>query len=134
MSYEKEEYAQYRLAAAKERLKSAEILFKQGQYSDSVSRSYYAMFSAARALLALASLSSSKHSGIISLFNQYFVKTGKVDKGLGKLLREAKEIREGGDYDDFFVISKEVAQQQLENARLFVQEINRVLSISAIKT
>ena len=127
MSYNKEEYAQYRLSSAKEKLKSAEILFQQGQYNDSVSRSYYAMFSAARALLAMLSLDSSKHSGIISLFNQHFIKTGKVDKELGRLLKEAKDVREGGDYDDFFVASRELAEKQLEEARLFVNKIEKVL-------
>ncbi len=127
MSYNKEEYARYRLSSAKDKLKSAEILFRQGQFNDSVSRSYYAMFSAARALLAMLSLSSTKHSGIISLFNQHFVKTGKVDKELGRLLKEAKDVREGGDYDDFFVASKELAEKQLEEARLFVNKIEKVL-------
>ncbi|MBU1599651.1 HEPN domain-containing protein [bacterium] len=42
----------------------------------------YAIFSAARALLATKDLDSSKHSGVISLFNQHFVKTGVEQKSL----------------------------------------------------
>jgi uncharacterized protein (UPF0332 family) len=42
----------------------------------SFARSYYAMFTAARALLATKHLDSSKHTGVVSLFNQHFVKTG----------------------------------------------------------
>ncbi len=128
MSYDKEEYVRYRLNAARDKLKSAEILFENGQYNDSVSRSYYAMFSAARAVLALASLESKKHSGVISLFNRYVVKAKKVEKEVGRLLKEAKDLREGGDYDDFFVVSKELAQKQLENARLFVDKIENTIS------
>ena len=71
--------ARYRLTDAKEKLASAKILLKEKHFKDSLSRSYYAMFSAVRALLALKELDSSKHSGVISLFNQYFVKTNLVD-------------------------------------------------------
>ncbi|OQX53440.1 MAG: hypothetical protein B5M48_03415 [Candidatus Omnitrophica bacterium 4484_213] len=58
----------YRITDSKEKLLSAEILFKNKQFKDSVSRSYYAIFSVARALLATKGLDSSKHSGVISLF------------------------------------------------------------------
>lgn len=42
----------YRLENAKEKLKAAIALLEDSDYKDSVSRSYYAVFSAARALLA----------------------------------------------------------------------------------
>lgn len=64
--------AQYRLQKAYDHLKSAEILLYAGMYNDSLGRSYYAMFNAARALLALKQLDSKKHSGVISLFNQLY--------------------------------------------------------------
>ena len=43
---------QYRLAMAAEKLISAKILMDAGQNKDSVGRSYYAIFSAVRAVLA----------------------------------------------------------------------------------
>ena len=49
----KEELMQYRLSMARERLHSAEILLQDGSYKDSIGRSYYAMFTAVRALLAM---------------------------------------------------------------------------------
>lgn len=118
---------EYRLKAGKEKLESADILLKNGMYKDPVSRSYYAMFSAARALLATKGLDSSKHSGIIPLFNQYFVKSHVAGKTMGKLLAEAREARETGDYHDFVTISKEEAQEQLETAKVFIQEIEHIL-------
>jgi hypothetical protein len=123
------ELSKYRLSDAKEKLKSAEILFEKSQYKDSVSRSYYAMFSGARALLALRELNNSKHSGIISLFNQHFVKNGIVNKSCGRILLDAKEIREEGDYGDFYVIRKEEAETQLKNAKKFMKEIENVLKV-----
>ncbi len=77
---------QYRLKSSKEKLTLARILLENNQLKDSLSRSYYAMFTAARALLATKRLDSSKHVGVISLFNQHFVKTGIVSKNLGRML------------------------------------------------
>jgi len=53
----------YRLENSKEKLNSARILRENNQLKDSLSRSYYAMFTAARALLATKRLDSSKHAG-----------------------------------------------------------------------
>ncbi|AEG16328.1 HEPN domain protein [Desulfofundulus kuznetsovii DSM 6115] len=90
--------ANYRLQRAREHLKSAEILLNSGMYSDSLGRSYYAMFAAARALLALKQLDSKKHAGIISLFNQHFVKTGLVERSAGRNLSKARIKRIIGLY------------------------------------
>lgn len=119
--------AQYRLKQAKERLKAAEVLLDSGNYSDSLSRSYYAMFSAARALLATQSLDSRKHSGVIALFNQHFVKAGVVDSNLGCLIAEAKGVREESDYGDYVTFTKEDAKTQLDHAREFIRAIEKVL-------
>jgi uncharacterized protein (UPF0332 family) len=58
--------ANYRISDAKEKIESAKILLHEKHFKDSLSRSYYAMFSAVRALLALKEV---RHSGIISRFD-----------------------------------------------------------------
>ena len=45
-------------------------------YRDSIGRSYYAMFTAVRALLAMDSQDFSKHAGVISYFQEEYVKNG----------------------------------------------------------
>ena len=105
----KKDLSRYRLEDSKDRLGSSEILFDNSKYKDSVSRSYYAMFSAAKALLATKGLDSAKHSGVISLFNQHFVRTIIVKKEMGRLLSEAQGVREKSDYADFVIISREEA-------------------------
>ena len=123
----KKDLSRYRMEYSKDRLGSSEILFDNSKYKDSVSRSYYAMFSAAKALLATKGLDSAKHSGVISLFNQHFVRTIIVKKEMGRLLSEAQGVREKSDYADFVIISREEAQKQIQSARDFIQEIERVL-------
>ena len=59
---------------AKKYLGSAEILLKEGDYESSVSRTYYAMFYCAQAMLLTKNMSFSSHKGVISAFGEYFVK------------------------------------------------------------
>jgi len=97
-------------------------------YSDSLGRLYYAMFAAARALLALKQLDSKKHPGIISLFNQHFVKTDLVERSAGKNLTKARIKRESSDYTDFYLVSKEEASGQLAAAKQFLAIFNNTLN------
>jgi hypothetical protein len=124
----KEDLAKYRMEKARERLKISKELLDLDHSADSLSKSYYAMFSAAKALLALKELDSSKHSGVISLFNRYIVKEGLFSKESSRLFSEAKLEREEADYEDFVTVTKEDAKIQLENAIKFVKEAQKVLS------
>lgn len=117
----------HRLKQAKERLAAAKILLDAKSYGDSLSRSYYAIFSAARALLATRKLDSRKHSGVISLFNQHFVKEGIVDRQLGRFMAEAKGFREESDYGDWATFTHEDAKSQINNAKEFIAEVERAL-------
>ena len=49
----RKELMKYRLEMAEERLHSSKVLLEAGSYKDSIGRSYYAMFTAVRALLAM---------------------------------------------------------------------------------
>ncbi len=121
------ELANYRLENAKEKIISAKLLYENKQYKDSISRFYYGMFSAARALMAIKEVDSSKHSGVIALFNQHFVKTGIMGKKMGRVLAEAKEMREDSDYEDFVVVSDEETEKQIKEAENFIREVEEVL-------
>lgn len=116
-----------RLSNSKETLGTAKLLLENNKFGGAINRSYYAMFYAARALLATKGLDSSKHSGVISLFNQHFVKTGKVDKSLGRLLMDAEDARIESDYEDFYVASEEEAEKIFGDAEKFVAEMEKAL-------
>ena len=118
----------YRMQNSKEKLGSAKILLENGKLKDSISRSYYAMFTAARALLATKHLDSSKHTGVVSLFNQRFVKEGIVANDFGRMLMKGKDLRQDGDYKDFIEISMEEAQEQYSNAEQFIEQIEDALT------
>ncbi|WP_278312359.1 HEPN domain-containing protein [Faecalicatena contorta] len=60
----------YRITNAEEKMISANLLLEAGQFKDSIGRSYYAMFSAVRALLACDGVDYSKHLGVIAYFQK----------------------------------------------------------------
>lgn len=64
----REELKLYRLEMARERLSSSKVLLDVENYKDSIGRSYYAMFTAVRALLATEGQDFSKHAGVIAYF------------------------------------------------------------------
>ena len=123
----RKDLAKYRLKRAKEMRKESEDSLKQKHLALSVNRSYYAMFTSARALLSLKEKDSSKHSGVISLFNQYIIKPGIFPSEYSKFLRDAKRIREDADYGDFVEITEEDAQIQLKRAKKFVEEAEKTV-------
>lgn len=116
-----------RLDRAYKNLEVAKSLFANEFYEDSVSKSYYAIFFAAKALLLTKNLDPKKHSGVISFFNRYFIKTGEAEKELAEILKFAQKERISADYDEFYIASPEEAQVQLENAERFLQRVKEVL-------
>jgi len=118
---------EYRFGQAEETLTVAKEMLPNGHYRDAVNRAYYAMFYCGLGLLASKNLGSSKHSGVLSLFSQHFVKTGMFSAESGGHLRKAFEIRQKSDYREFVEIKKEEAEETLRNAEEFINEAHRVL-------
>lgn len=116
-----------RLSRAYKNLEVARSLLADEFYEDSVSKSYYAIFFAAKALLLTKNLDPKRHSGVISFFSQYFVKTGELEKELAAILKFAQKERISADYDEFYSASVEEAQLQLENAEKFLQRVKEIL-------
>jgi uncharacterized protein (UPF0332 family) len=75
---ELEKLARHRLNRSKAAFSEGDHLLNANAFMGAVNRFYYAAFYAARALLATRELDSSKHGGVISLFQAQFVKPGLV--------------------------------------------------------
>ena len=108
------------LKKAHESLSAARLLEREEMHDFSVSRSYYAMFYAAQALLLSKGLSFSKHSAVIAAFGREFVKEGIVPVDFHRYLIEAQEDRNVGDYGIGPGISEEEAREQLTRAESFI--------------
>ncbi len=127
LSKEMLDLSKTRLENAKERLVFAEKILQIGDYKTVANRSYYAIFNAMRAVLALENFDTKKHSGVIAEFRKNFIKTGLLPKELSYMIEGLVEIRQGSDYDDFYVISKEDTVKQFENAKFFVTTVEGFL-------
>ncbi len=121
------ELMKYRLESAQERLDSAKILLECGNYKDSIGRSYYAMFTGVRAILALEGIDYSKHSSVIAHFQKEYIKTNRLDKKYSKYISQAFQIRNNTDYADFFVVSREEAAEQYDKAVGFLDAVKNYL-------
>ncbi len=127
MNRDSYELSRYRLDKAKEDLNTAIENLAHKHLSGSINRSYYCIFHAMRAILALDGFDSKKHSGVIAYFRQNYIKTNIFDKIYSEIIGMAFEIRNKNDYDDFVVIDIEEVNRQVDNARLFLEVVEHYL-------
>jgi uncharacterized protein (UPF0332 family) len=127
MEKRQHDLCRYRLDKAKDDFGVAKSNLENKNFSQSINRSYYSMFHAVRALLALESYDSRKHSGIISYFAQNFIKTGIIEPEYSKMLTNTFKIRNECDYDDFYIAAYQDAKMQYENAGKFIARIEKYI-------
>ena len=92
-------------------------------YISSLSNSYYSIFHSTRALFAFEGINSKTHKGVVHLFNLHFIKAGLLPAKMNAILSGALEMRLDSDYEDFYLVSKEEAEEQYDNAIYFKNEI-----------
>ena len=115
------------MGQAHETLRESEILLAEAALRGAVNRAYYAMFYALLALLATRQLGTSRHSGAISLFDREFVKTGLFPRELSRALHLAFDRRQEHDYGEMIPLTREIAEETLQDARVFVAAIEAYL-------
>ena len=121
MTPEWRELAQSRSARARETLAEARALLERGSAAGAVNRAYYAAFYAARALLATSALDSSKHSGVLAIFDRHFVLAGLIAREHGRALHDLFTERTRADYADQPGFDLESAAKLVKLADALVQ-------------
>jgi uncharacterized protein (UPF0332 family) len=104
---ERKEYIGYRIQNAQHTIAELKSHIENKFWNTAGSRMYYACFYAVSALLMKNQISVSTHSGVIQMFGQHFILTGKIRKELGKHYSELFEKRQRGDYGDLFNFDEE---------------------------
>ncbi len=123
----KEELIRYRQRKARETLEDADLLFHSGRLFSTLNRIYYALFYEVVALFLTADLSSAKHTGVRALFNEHFVKSGKVPVELGRFYSRIYDFRQKGDYGDFVEFEREKVKEWLDQASMFLDEMDKII-------
>ena len=115
------------LNLAKYELKSAKILLDAGQYRDSITHSYYAMFSASKALLLTKNYVVKTHEGLVRVFGREFIRDGDFDSEIFGYLTDARAMRRDTSYDSLAVFYKDDAEEKFYNAEEFISEVEKFL-------
>ena len=123
-----EEEISSNLERADTNLQVARELLEKEYYDVSASRAYYAAFYASSALLLNEGMDTSKHSGVIALIHQHFVKNGKLNKEQGKNLNWLFELRSVGDYGVSLHVTQQDAQRAVDIAEDFFVAAKTLLS------
>jgi uncharacterized protein (UPF0332 family) len=117
---------------SKRAMLSAKTALQIGDSDNAVNRSYYAMFDIARAALLNAGVPEDKlprtHNGVIAVFRQHAVESGKIDAGLASTLGRAESLRLQADYTDVEIDAKSAAGA-VAQAEIFVQTVERVFGL-----
>lgn len=113
----------YRLEVAKSDIKSAKILLEAGEYRGANNRAYYGIYHAISAIHALNGNAYKRHKDALANFNKNYIKTEIFARTLGRRIAEAEEIRHASDYDDFYIATKEEAEEQIDTAVELVKKI-----------
>ena len=113
----------YRLEVAKSDIKSAKILLDAGEYRGVNNRAYYGIYHAISAIHALDGNAYKRHKDALANFNKNYIKTEIFPRILGRKIAEAEEIRHASDYDDFYIATREEAEEQIDTAVELVEKI-----------
>jgi uncharacterized protein (UPF0332 family) len=127
---DKEALFSYRLQQAEETLRESKKMLESGFSTRSIiNRAYYSTFYALLALFIKTGMNvkTSKHIGIISLFDKEFVKTGKLDKYYSKILHDIFDARQEGDYKEYVQFTAEDAADSVKFAGEFLEGIKKFL-------
>lgn len=127
MDERRRDLCQYRVEQAKESLGASKIMLKNHMIKDSINRSYYAVFYALKAILAIEEKDFKRHKDVVAYFNKMYVATGKFSRELGRMIAKLQQLREKSDYDDFFIVSIEKAEQQVVSAEKVIMEVEKYL-------
>lgn len=111
----------------KNQLISSKILFEEEQYRDSITLSYFAMFSSARALLLKKGISPKTHEGTLRLFAKEYVRNVLFSRRSFGFLYDARETRNDSSYGYSKIFSQEDAQVLISQAEEFIDEVETLL-------
>lgn len=78
--------------------------------------------------MALDGEDRKKHSGVVSYFQENYIKTGVFSKEYSYYVKNAFQIRQKSDYEDFCIISEEDVTEQFEQAELLIMVIERYVN------
>lgn len=124
---EKAEAVETRMILAREKLQVARDLLAQNHFNDTISKAYYAMFYASKAMLLASGVDPHKHQGVTSMVGERIVHVGLSDPKYGTIIKQYMNLRIEADYEPAFRATCEQAEESIYVAEDFIEEAGRVL-------
>ena len=122
-----EDIARNKLAQAIDDLESADILLGADKYRAANNRAYYAVFHAIDAVLSMEPVAFKKHKDVIAYFNKNYVNKDVFSRDMGRKISKLEIIRHKSDYDDFYIASREKAEEQFQTAAFVIAGVKEYL-------
>ena len=124
---DRQDLVEYRIAKARETFNEVSLHIENELWSTAVNRLYYACYYAVIALLISKEIKATTHSGVRQMFGLHFVKTGKIEKELGKFYSDIFDMRQSGDYEDYVEFTKDDVLDLLTPADNLIVSIENIL-------
>lgn len=121
-----------RLEKSLKALQQAKGSVTNGYWEVVANRLYYVAYYSVSALLIANKYSAKTHEGIIQLFGLNFIKTGIIDKEIGKIYGKLYSLRLTGDCEDHYDLDSQDVLPMIEPTEKLITVIS-LLSKQAIE-
>jgi uncharacterized protein (UPF0332 family) len=110
-------------------MKAAKLLAENSHWNSAINRLYYSCFYAISALLYKYDITANSHAGLKHLFTLHFIKTGIIEKELGRVFVELFDWRQKGDYGDFFDFDLEKTMPLFKPVETLIERVETLINI-----
>ena len=121
------DFVQASLKLSDRALEGARVLLNEGEFFGAISRAYYAIFHASRAVLYSKGINSKTHSGLVSLFGKHVIQKGTMPKEFAGILAKALDMRQKSDYEVFTEFEETEVRNLINDAEKFVRAAKELL-------
>lgn len=119
---------QLEIQKAEQTFAEKDILVPGGLWNTLANRLYYSLFHAISALLIYDHHEVGTHKGAVIRFHQHYVQTGLFTKEEGYFYSQLQTLREKGDYNCYFDVSKEDVLSRIEPTRQLIAKIKQYIT------
>ena len=125
----KEELIQYRIKKARDTFNTARHLAEKSDDGNSIAnRLYYAAFYCVISLLAKEEIEYKSHKSVKTALSNFYIRTGLLDNFFGAMYGKLFDMRQGGDYEDYFDISLDKIKPYIEQVEQFIVAVEGLLT------
>jgi uncharacterized protein len=118
---------------ARESLRAAKTLTREGLYADAISRAYYAILHGAKAGLHVHDVAAESHPAVRRMFGLHLVRPGEIEAEWSAYLTASLDDRLAADYDVETYFSREEARSEFLRAGKFLNRMKRYLLKKGLK-